>query len=151
MKGVIVERALTSNVLDIYALFKEGVKENLFDYQNPTPEQAKNYYFQLLRELSSPVNLFYIARRGRQYLGYIHGVLALRPYEQTNHLCFVNPLFVTAKKRKLGIGKKLTDRLKEDCRKMGVSRIELLCHDKMIDYWVKNKAQKVMNLMILEA
>lgn len=150
MKGVVIDRALPSNILDLYALFKAAVKEGAYRHQPPTDEQLKSYYFALLEELAHPRNLVYLARKGRQHLGFIQAQLVLSPWGGT-HICFIKMHYVLPKKRKLGIGKKLLSRLSSDCKAMGVSTLELMCHDEMAGYWSKQKAKKVLNLMVLEA
>ncbi len=61
-------------------------------------------------------------------------------------------IHVTKNKRKLGIAKLLTDRLVEDFKKLGITEIDLMANDSLVDYWEKKrKAKKVMNYLIMGA
>jgi predicted GNAT family acetyltransferase len=151
MIGVKIEKAMPSNLIDVYDLFKKAAKEGLFVYPQPTEEQIKEYYFMLLQELADPRTLVYIARKGKQFLGYVHGHIIQRPWGSP-YMVFIKMCFVIDKKRKLGVSKDLVDKLVEDCKKMGVTTFEFMANDEMCDYWSKKrKARKVLNYMVVEA
>lgn len=148
MRGIIIERATPSNILDVFALFKESVKEgNLGKW---TPEQMKEYYWALLNELADPHQLILLAKRGRTYWGYSHGSLGFRP-SGTARVIFIRSVFVVGKKRKMGIGKQLIEHARGLCQKMGINTAEFMCDDNQVEYWSKKvRAVKKKNFMVIE-
>jgi L-amino acid N-acyltransferase YncA len=150
MKGVVIERATAGNILDVYALFKEMVREGEVLDPKTTPEQVRAYYWQLLNELANPHELILLARRGRTYWGYFHGSLAFRPFG-TARVIFIRSVFVSKKKRKMGIAKQLYESARGLCQKMGINTGEFMCDDKILEHWVKKVgAKKKFNFMVVE-
>lgn len=144
-----IERAVPSNILDIYALAKAAVKEGAYNYPFPNEQQLKSYYFTLLEELANPRELFFIARKGRQYLGFVHATLVQRPWGDSM-VMFVKMNYVIGKKRKLGIGKQLADRMLEEGKRLGITKFEFMCNDEMLEFWSKKRgAKKLMNYMVV--
>lgn len=152
LKGVVIQRALPENLIDVYALVKEASKEGLFKPFTPTPQEMLSYSYVrggLADELGSPHSLIYLAKRGRGFFGYIHAQLVFRPLIN-KYTCMLNTVYIVPKKRKLGIGRALITRLKEDCKRMGIGSLELLCEDEMVPYYEKQSGKKERNLMVME-
>lgn len=146
MKGVVIERAKPSNVLDIYALFKSSVKDGVWAAQTPNQEETKNYYFKILEESMLPTEFIFLARRGKAYWGYLQAQLCPGPWGR-KPVMFIKMLYVVPKKRKLGIGKKLIGHLKNSCSQMGIDSIELMCQDENVEYYKKHGGEKRVNLI----
>jgi GNAT superfamily N-acetyltransferase len=150
MKGVVIERATPGNILDVFPLFKEMIKEGKQPYSRPSSEQARAYYWQLLQELANPHELILLARRGRTYWGFFHASLAFRPFG-TPRVLFIKSIFVAEKKRKMGISKQMYESAREMCQKMGISRAEFMCEDSQVEYWGKKvKAKRAFNFMVVD-
>lgn len=146
MKGLKIERAQPNNVIDIYALMKQAAQEGFLPGR-PTERQLKAYYFNhLLNEVGQPNHLYFVAKRGRGYLGYVHAVILTK--WGSNPEVLVNQIFVTEKRRKNGIGRKLLDELKKQVENLGIRRIEFACPPDQVEYWSKErKAQPVRIIM----
>lgn len=150
MKGVVIERALPGNVLDVYSLFKEAIKQGAMAYPKPTEDQVKGFYFTLLDELALRTNVILLARSRKQYVGYIHCSLVQRPFGPA-HVAFIKGIFVTEKRRKNGIAQGLRDALFGALDQMGITTKEFLCHDDLVPYFEKKHgAKKVLNYMMVE-
>jgi GNAT superfamily N-acetyltransferase len=150
MKGVVIERCTPSNILDVFILFKEMIKEGKQSFPAPSQDQLKAYYWQLLNELANPYEVILLARRGRTYWGFFHGSLAFRPFGVPRVL-FIKSIFVAEKKRKLGIAKQLYETARGLCKQMGISHAEFMCEDNQVEYWSKKvKAKKALNFMVVE-
>lgn len=145
MKGLRIERAKPSNAIDIYALLKDMASEGLI-HDKPSDRALKAYYFgSLLDELASPGHMFFVAKRGRGYLGFVHGMF-ISPWGNTKFI--VNHLFVVKHRRKMGIGKKLLDALKKEIENNNVKRVEFSCPIDQKEYWEKKrKAQEIEIIM----
>ena len=138
MKGVQIIRALPGNCIDVYALL---------GHPFPTEDQARNYYYTLLMELQNPHEIMLLAKKGRAFYGYIHGTFTLRTFGEPR-VMFIRSLYVTKNKRKLGIGRKLTEEMKSICQKLGVSTIEFMCQDELVSGFEKTlKAGRLKTLM----
>ncbi len=148
MKGLKVTRALPSNAIDIYALLKEAQKEGVL-YGKPSERQVQHYYFSfLINELCHPLHLWFVARRGRGYLGFVHGIAPPGRWDGSIECLAVDLVYVTKNRRKSGIGRKLLDEVKKEAQNMGIKRFEFLSSDLQQAYWEKErKAQKIQNLM----
>lgn len=154
MKGLKIVRALPSNGLDIYALLKQAMEEKIFP-DSPTSKQLEEYYLTKLisYELTSPMNFWYVAKRGRGFLGCLHAVIMPRRWDSgPPDQMFLELVYVTEPRRKMGIGKKLIDELIKDAENMGIKKIDLLAYDKVFDgYWAKKRdSKKVANLGRIE-
>lgn len=147
-----IERAKPSNILDIYALFKKAAKEGIYP-EILNEDNIKDYYFRMCDpmngELVNPYHVFLLARRGRQYLGYLHAYMTSKPKSNKN-VMFLELIYIDPKKRKLGVAKQLLDQFLGDCKKMKIPSIELLCKDELVPYWSKKKAVKTCNAMRID-
>lgn len=153
MKGLKIERATPSNAIDIYALYKQAAKEKVWSHDNPTDKQLEQYYFQtmILRDLPSPHHFFYLAKRGRGFLGVLHAFVLPRRWDGHVDRLFVDIIYVTEKRRKMGIGKKLIEELKKQADNMNIKRIEFLADDKTAKYYEeKLKAKPITQYMGVE-
>jgi GNAT superfamily N-acetyltransferase len=151
MKGVNIIRAQPSNTIDVYDLYKKAFGEGVFAYPQPSQNQIKNYHWLLLEELNAPQNIIFLARKGRAYLGLVHGTIVPKVFGKHQYICFIKMVYVADKRRKLGIGRELVSELKTLCKNMGVSAFEFMCEDNQVDYWAKEqKAQKKYNFMVVE-
>lgn len=150
MKGVKIERAYPNNFIDVYALFKAMVKEGNYIYPQPTDAQIKDFCFRLLTILAEPNNLIYVARKGRQYLGFIYGMVVPRDFGPA-YTGYVRMVYTDKKKRSLGVGKALADTLSDAFKELGIKTVEFSCHDDLQAYWSKKRgAKKVLNLMAVD-
>lgn len=150
MKGLKIERAKPSNAIDIYALLKQASEEGAWAHDNPNEKQLEQYYFDglILRDLPSPHHFFYLAKRGRGFLGVLHAFVLPRRWDGYIDRIFVDLLFVPEKRRKKGIGKKLIDELMKEADNMNIKRIEFLADDKTSDYYKKKiKAKPIAQYM----
>ena len=147
MKGLKIDRARPSNAIDIYALLKEAQKERVL-YGDPSERQLQSYFFGgLIAELSSPLHLFFVAKRGRGFLGFVHAVLIPGRWDGFISHAVIDTIFVTKKRRKNGIGRKLLDDLKKEVENIGIKRLEFLASDPELEYWAKERgAAKIKNL-----
>ena len=150
MKGIKIERAKPSNCVDIYALYSEFYKEFSDKiYPKIGKRERENYYCSLIEWLKPTSNcMFYLARKGRRYVGFIHSQCYINPFGQFE----MNTLscFVQKGKRKLGIGKDLAEKTIEEAKNIGISVIKLNCQDNLLEQWGKFGAKKVSNVMIKE-
>ena len=151
MKGLKVHRAKPSNAIDIYALMKEAGKDGLLPGK-PTDKMVQQYFFSgLINELASPYHFWFIGRRGRGFLGFVHGVVVPNRWDGRPELMGVDLVFVTKNRRKNGIGRKLLDELKKEAQNIGITRFEFLCSDEQQAYWEKERgAKKSLNVMKVE-
>lgn len=149
MKGLKVMRAQPSNAIDVYPLLEKAAKEGVF-FDIPKDKDIKNQYFKTLDELKSPYHFWYLAMRGRGYLGFVHAVaVPSRWTGQFEHM-IVDAIYVADHRRKMGIGKMLIQELKQEAENIGIRRIEFVCSDEQIDMWKKSGAAKTRNLMRVE-
>ncbi len=150
MKGVVVERALPGNVLDVYALFKSAVKEGCVTYPKITEKDLSGFYFELTEALKNPNEFIFLARKGRQFLGYTHAKLVFGRFDK-KPMAIWDMVYVIPKSRKLGVGKQLSDVLFDTVKSTGISTVDFLCHDELVSFWEKKvKAKKVLNYMTVE-
>lgn len=142
MKGLTVIRAMPSNAIDIYPLLEQAAKEGVFD-DSPTGRDLKNYYFNLLNELKSDFHFWYLAKRGRGFLGFLHAVAMPRRWDGQISSLFIDTVFVVENRRKMGIGRKLIDELMKDADHIGIKRFEFASPEDQTEHWVKElKAKK---------
>lgn len=148
MKGLKIHRAQPSNSIDIYALMKEAQKEGVL-YGRPSERQVQNYYFSsLINELCHPLHFWFMARRGRGFLGFVHGICVPGRWDGSVEMMIVDLVFVTKNRRKSGIGRKLLDELRKEAQNIGIKRLEFLSSDGQQAYWEKERgALKIQNLM----
>lgn len=143
LKGLKVERAKPSNAIDIFALLGNAAKEGVLEGK-PNERQMKNYYFTgLLQELSDPLHLWLLARRGRGYVGFLHAVLLPGRWDGGVNHAALDLVFVPKEKRKRGIGRKLLEELKKEVENMGIKRIEFVCPGDQAEKWQKEYGAKV--------
>lgn len=139
MKGLKIEKAKPSNSIDIYALIKAEREEGLIP--NLSDRMLKQYYFSaLLNQLADHRHLFFIAKRGRGYLGYVHAVIV--PDKWGSFFVGVDSIFVVKHRRKNGVGRKLLDELKKEVQNIGIKRIEFACPLDQVEYWSKERKAK---------
>ncbi len=152
MKGVKIKQALLGNAIDIYALLKEAVKEGMFPAdQTPNQRELEHYYLTgLLEELRNLTHRYYIAQRGRGFLGYAHIIVMPDRWNRSELSILIETVFVVKKRRKMGIGKALVDEVKKLAQDNGIKNIVLLAKDDMIDYWSKQGAEKLSNYLRIE-
>jgi GNAT superfamily N-acetyltransferase len=152
MKGLKIERAKPSNAIDIYALLKKAVQEGVYPGQQPTDKELRQFYLgQLLQShLPSPYHFYYLARRGRGFLGYLHAVANPNYWTGEFDCLFIELIFVAEKYRKKGVAKKLLDHLHEEAEDMGVKRLDLFSVDHNLKFWEKHGAAKLTSLMRIE-
>lgn len=153
IKGIKIHKAQLDNAIDIYPLIKEAVKSGMFpDVEgNPTDKQMQNYYLSgLLSELQSPNHVYYIARRGRGFVGYCHAfIFGGRWLDGSAFIC-LDSVYVKPKLRKKGVGKAFVDEIKNLAKESGIKNIVLMAKDDMLPYWEKQGAIKSSNSMVLE-
>lgn len=149
-KGVKIERAMPSNLIDIYALVKMAHKEGKLMQPAPSEADIGKYYMHLLDLLADPGhNFFYIAKKGRMFLGYVQLRLSFRNLGPSPIMAITN-LYVIPKKRKLGVGRALFKHGIEELKKAGIGRFEFLCEDDLVAYYEKLQARRTMNFMVIE-
>lgn len=148
MKGVTVVRASASNAIDVFPLIRQAAKEGVFP-DTPSDAQLKEYYLRLIQELVQPHHFFYLARRGRGFLGVLHAIVIPGRWDGRPDTMYVDVVYIgQSKNRKMGVGKKLLDQLAKDAEEIGIKKFEFLSKDELVDYWCKKrKAQKISNLM----
>lgn len=151
MKGLKVQKAAPSNSIDIYALLKEALKEGLL-VGKPSERALQQYYFtRLIDELCHPHHFWFIARRGRGYLGFVHALMVPGRWDGTVDSLVVDLVFVTKNRRKHGIGRKLLEELKKEAQNMGIRKFEFVCPDNLVEHWkLTQGAAKIMNVMRVE-
>lgn len=149
MKGLVIHRAKASNTVDLFPLVRQAAKEGAYPGPSPTESALKQYYFKLLTvELPNELHFFYLARRGRGHLGFLHAIAVPGQWDGKIDSMYVNMVWSKPTKRKMGVGKKLLDQLIEDAENLGIKKFEFLSKDDLVDYWVKKRsAKKVSNLM----
>ena len=145
MKGLKIERAKPSNVIDIYALLKAAVPEKILPGA-PSERQIKAYYPMLLRELASQNHLFYVAKRGRGYLGFAHAVLIPGRWDGIQNQVIVDLVYVSEHRRKHGIGRKLLDEIKKEVENMGITKVAFSCPLIQMSYWEKERNAKAIQI-----
>jgi len=152
IKGVKVERAKPSNIVDITAMVREYAKESkgIKLYPIYTDADVEEYTFHALEAIKSPNNIYLLARRGRSYWGFVHGRVYRRPYGSPVLCMYVEMLHVLKAKRKLGVGNLLADSIEKEARKLGVGAIELMCKDELIKKWESHGAKKRFTFMSKE-
>lgn len=148
MKGLKIIKAEPSNAIDLYPLIKEAAKEQAF-LDNPGDRQIKIYYFKgLLNEVSSGFHIWHLARRGRGYLGYVHGIVVPGRWVGEIETLVIDMVYVVKNRRKGGIGRKLIDEIVKEAESIGIKRVEFTCSDAQVEYWMKErKAAKLSNVM----
>jgi len=152
MKGLKVKEALLGNAIDIYALLKEAVKEGIYPKdQTPNQRELEHYYLTgLLSEMRNPTHKYYIAQRGRGFLGYAHLVIMPDRWNRKELSILIETVFVVKKRRKMGIGKALIDEIKKLAQDNGIKNIVLLGKDDMLGYWEQQGAEKLSNYLRIE-
>ncbi len=142
MKGLKIEKAKPSNVIDIYALLQEAVKEGCL-VGKPTERQMKSYYFVgLLNEVDHPNHIWFVAKRGRGYLGFVHAVLIPGRWDGQVRSVAVDTVFVTKRRRKNGIGRKLLDEVKKEVQNLEIKRVEFVTPIDQVEMWTKKYSAK---------
>lgn len=148
MKGLKIEKAKPSNAIDIYALLTSGQKEGLLPGK-PSERQLKSYYFgRLLSELGAPGHIWFIAKRGRGYLGFAHAVLLPDRWDGLVGSVFVDLVFVVQNRRKLGVGRKLLDEIKKEVENLGIKKIEFVCPADQAQYWSKERSANTKQVLM---
>jgi GNAT superfamily N-acetyltransferase len=144
MKGLKIERAAPSNAIDIYALLKEAATEKCFPLNNPTGKQLEQYYFQtlIINELPNPLHFWYLAKRGRGFLGLLHCYAVPGRWDGKIDTLFVDILYVVEKRRKMGIGKKLIEEMKKEAENVGIKRLHFLAEPKVEKLWRDREGAK---------
>lgn len=153
MKGLKVERAQPSNAIDIYALLKLAAEDGAFHEQTPSSKQLQQYYFQKLIpfEVMTPSHFWYLAKRGRGFLGLLHAFIVPGRWDGEINTIYVDLVYVVEHRRNRGIAKELLKKLKEDAEDIGIKKFEFLAVDKVQEKWVKDwKATKISNYMRVE-
>ena len=152
MKGLKIFRATPSNAIDIYALLKQAVQEAVYPDHQPTNKQLQGFYLgQLLQtHLPSPFHYYYLAKRGRGFLGYLHAVACPNYWDGTFDCLFIELIFVSEKYRKKGVAKKLLETLRKESEDIGVKRLDLFSMDHNLPYWDKQGAKPITNLMRMD-
>lgn len=148
MKGLKILKALPSNAIDLYPMMVDAAAEGVY-IDGPRGRELRNYYFGgLLKELASDYHFWFLARRGRGFLGYIHGVVIPGRWNGNFDTLAVDMVFVTKHRRKNGIAKKLIDEIIKEAENIGVTKIDFICPESQVEHWMKTrKAAKVANLM----
>ena len=147
MKGLVVERASVSNAIDVYPLVRLAAREGYFT-ESPSEHQLREYYFRVIQELNQPHHIFYLARRGRGFLGVLHAIVIPGRWDGRMNSIYVDLVYVVEKRRQMGVGKKLLDQLALDAEEIGIKNFEFLAKDELVEYWCKErKAKKISNLM----
>ena len=148
VKGLKVFRAQPNNAIDIYPLIISAAKDECY-IDSPKERDLKTYYFQgLLRELASDYHLWFLARRGRGFLGFVHGIIIPGRWNGQIDTLLVDMVYVMQSRRKNGIAKKLIDEILKEAENIGVRRVEFFCFDSQVEYWAKErKAKKISNIM----
>jgi len=150
MKGLKVIRATGQNAIDIYPLLVKASEEKALP-SNPSSKQLKDFYFGgLLKQLGVHYQFHYwfLARRGRGFLGVIHAQIIPGPWDGSIETLVVTLIYVTKGRRKMGVGRKLVDAVLKEAENIGIKNIQFLCPDDAMEYWQKERdAKKVSNLM----
>jgi len=149
MKGLKIFRAKPSNAIDIYALLKQAVQESVYPDPQPSKRQLQDFYLgQLLQShLPSPYHYYYLAKRGRGFLGYLHAALCPNYWDGSADSMFIELIFVSKKYRNKGVAKKLLETLRKDAEDMDVKRLDLFSMAPNLEYWNKQGAEGVTNMM----
>lgn len=153
MKGLKIERAQSSNAIDIYALLKAAAEERVFPDHNPSAKQLQQYYFQKLipTEIINPCHFWYLAKRGRGFLGLLHAFMVPSRWDGEIDRIFVDLVYVTENRRDRGIARAMLDKLKSDAGDLGINKFEFLAENKVEPKWAKDwGATKVSNYMRVE-
>jgi len=146
LSGVKVVKATPGNILDVFDLYKRQWKEK----PQLTPQQEKEYYWQLIEELASPSQVVLLMQKGARFLGFIHSFVVPKPNGQPPVL-FVKTVYVLDSKRKRGNAKLLIDELVFMAGGFGIKKFDFVCDDEQVEYWSKKrKATKVANHMTFE-
>ena len=142
-----VVRAKASNAIDIYPLLVACVKEGCFE-DNPSGRELKMYYFKaMIEELAHPAHLWYIARRGRGFLGFLHAICIPGRWNGMIDSIYVDMLFVDDKYRKRGVAGKLIEELKKDADHNGIKSARFSCPEALTKHFAKYGAVKTRNVM----
>jgi GNAT superfamily N-acetyltransferase len=149
MKGLRIDRATPSNAIDIYALLKQAAQERVYPVSNPNAKQLQNFYLgRLLQlELPSPYHFYYLAKRGRGFLGLLHAVAIPGRWDGNVDTMLIELLFVAKKYRKKGVAKKLLETLRKEAENVGVRHLDLASVDDNLKFWGKYGAKQVTNYM----
>jgi GNAT superfamily N-acetyltransferase len=153
IKGCKIKHAQLDNCIDIYALLKEAVKEGIHpEGDGPDDDKAlKQYYITgLLEELRSPNHIYWLAARGRGYLGYLHAVLVPDVWTKSKWQMLIEMVYVKEKRRKNGIGKGLIEEAQAFAKENKIEKIILMGKDDMLPYWEKRGAKKLSNYMRID-
>lgn len=152
MKGLKIFKAKPSNAIDIYALLKQAVQEGVYPDPQPTKKQLQQFYLGhlLQHHLPSPFHFYYLAKRGRGFLGFLHAVAAPNYWDGSFDSLFIELLFVSEKYRKKGVAKKLLETLRKESEDMNIKRLDLFSKDHNLDYWKKQGAKRTTNAMRIE-
>lgn len=147
--GFIVVRGTPGNILDAFDMYKRIWKES-WALPKLTEPQQKEYYWQLLEELSQPTHMVLFLKRGAKIFGMLHAVIVQKPLGQPAAF-FVKNIYVLDSKRKRGGGKMLLDEMVFLAGRFGVKNFDFMAPDELVEYWgKKRKALKVANYMTFE-
>lgn len=148
MKGLKVVKAQPSNAIDVFPLIELASKEGLF-LDSPSSRDLKNYYFKsLIKEMGNDFHLWFLAKRGRGFLGFVHGIITPRRWDGTIDVMYLDLVYVIEKRRAAGIGAKLIDEILKEAENIGVRKVEFLCDDSKCELWQKKRgAEKLKSLM----
>ncbi len=150
MKGTKVFRAKASNAIDIYPLLADAVGEGVFE-DTPSGRELKSYYFKaMIEELSHPMHFWYLARRGRGFLGYLHAIVIPGRWSGALDTIYVDMLFVDKKYRNRGVAGKLIEELKKDADHNGITNARFSCPEELTPMFIKRGAKKARTLMETE-
>jgi len=147
MKGVKVVRAKASNAIDVYPLLAAAVKEGAFE-DTPNGRELKLYYFKaMIEELAHPGHLWYVARRGRGFIGFLHAVCVPGRWNGRLESMYIDIIYVDPKYRKRGISGKLIEELKKDADHIGISKATFSCPDEHVKAFKKFGAEVTRTVM----
>lgn len=149
MKGLKILRAKPSNAIDIFPLLAKAAEEGVFDVK-PSQKELKMYYFKkMVDELAHPAHAWYVAQRGRGFLGFIHGIVIPSRWDGDKvDTVVIDAIYVAEKYRKQGIGKKLIEELKHDADNFGIKHVLFTSPESLDQKWIKDmKAEKIKSLM----
>jgi len=150
MKGVKPKRATLNHSIDIFKMLQASVTEGILPSdQVPSEKELQAYYFHsMLKEIVNPLHMYYIAQRGRGFVGYLHAQAVPSRWNPGKiDAVFLDMIYVVKNKRKNGIGKQMLDLFIKEAKDLRVEQIILLGKDDMVKYWQKQGAEKLSNYM----
>lgn len=149
VKGVKFLRAKPGDILDVYAFYKQALKEGVLD-PVPSERQFDDMYWETLNELAMPEVFYILAYRGRACVGMAKVNVIFRKVGP-GPIGGISMVYVNPKKRKLGIGRELMKTAISSLKKLGIARFEFHCKDELVEYYQKIcGAKKTYNYMVVE-